>query len=216
MAVFQLNNFDASNYDSSAFNGPTGSGQNLSTLSIKATNNEGGNSNDIQLFNVLRPIWELYDAALSTNVPGIFPNITLTEGTPNTIITATRNYFNQAGSLVMGSDATIEGITVPYATVCKGILAGLNFRVAKLRYAYTSDSQLDQDIVVFRRTIFGKYEENRITPRTYFDPNQQQSKVVDIPITFDVDAEVGLKTTLLASEIVTFNFYVEAQVKPTV
>lgn len=220
MAIFNLNNFDADNFDASNFNGPTGSGQNLSQVAVKATNNNSGATNTIELFNVLRPIWEVSNANVTDAVPGIFSNITLTEGTPNTIILATRAYFEQDGDLVIGKSSgngsLIQGTTVPYVTLCKGIAAGLPFNVTKLRYSYTSDSQLDQEIVIFKRTIFGAYSENRISPRSYFDPNQQQSKVVDIPISFGIDAETGIQTTLLASEVVTFNFFVDRQTKPTI
>jgi hypothetical protein len=167
----------------------------------------------------LRLISEIGDASLTTSVPGIFPNITLTEGTPNTIITNTRTYFNQAGSLLINEGAsdgvTVEGTTVPYLTLVKGS-ALLNFKVGKLRYSYTSDSQLDQEIVIFQRTIFGAYKENRISPRSYFDPNQQQSKVVDIPISFGINAEVGINIALLPSEVVTLNLFVEQQTAPAI
>lgn len=220
MAIFNLNNFDADNFDASNYNGPTGGAVSLSQVGVKATNNNTGASNTIELFNVLRPIWEVANASLTDALPGIFSNITLTEGTPNTIILATRAYFEQDGDLVIGKSSgngsLIQGTTVPYVTLCKGIAAGLPFNVAKLRYSYTSDSQLDQEIIIFKRTIFGKYTENRISPRSYFDPNQQQSKVVDIPISFAVDAETGIQTTLLASEVVTFNFFVDAQTKPAI
>jgi hypothetical protein len=92
----------------------------------------------------------------------------------------------------------------------------LNFKVGKLRYSYTSDSQLDQEIVIFQRTIFGAYKENRISPRSYFDPNQQQSKVVDIPISFGINAEVGINIALLPSEVVTLNLFVEQQTAPAI
>jgi len=214
MNPFKLNQYDASNWDASKnFTGPVGGG--VSQLSIKATNNSGAQNNTIQLFNVLRPIWEVADSNITDGVPGIFPNITLTEGAPNTIITSTRIYFDQNGTLQMGraagSGAKIEGTTVPYLTLCKGILAGLAFNVGKLRYAYTSDSQLDQDIIVSRRTIFGKYTENRFTPRSFFDPNQYQSKTVDIPINLPVDQETAIVTTLLPSEVVTFNLFIDLQ-----
>ena len=90
------------------------------------------------------------------------------------------------------------------------------FRVVRLRYAYTSDNQLDQEIIVYKQTIFGKYSENRISPRSYFDPNQYQSKVVDIPISFSIDAETGINLSLLASEVVTFNFFCDVISKPAV
>jgi len=218
--LFNVNNYDADNYDASMYNGPTGSGQNLSQVGIKATNSNSSADNTIELFNVLRPIWEIANSTLTSAVPAIFSNITLTEGTPNTIIIATRAYFEQDGDLVIGrssgNGSLIQGTTVPYNTLCKGIAAGLPFNVVKLRYSYTSDSQLDQEIVIFKRTIFGKYTENRISPRSYFDPNQQQSKVVDIPVSFGVDAETGIQTTLLASEVVTFNFFVDQTTRPTI
>lgn len=217
--LFNFNNFDANAFDANAFNGPTGGGVKLSQVGIKATNTSNSTTNTAQFFNYLRLISEIADANVSTSVPGIFPNITLTEGTPNTIITNTRTYFNQSGSLLINEGSsdgvTIEGTTVPYLTLVKGS-AFLNFKVGKLRYSYTSDSQLDQEIVIFQRTIFGAYKENRISPRSYFDPNQQQSKVVDIPISFGINAEVGINIALLPSEVVTLNLFVEEQTAPAI
>lgn len=222
MGVFNFNNYDPSGYDPSSLfdgNSPTGSGNNLAQVSIKVTNTSSSTTNTISLFNYLRPLNEIVNANITTSVPGIFPNITLTEGTPNTIITATRTYYDQVGTLYMNEGAsdgvTVQGVTVPYSTLVKGS-AIMPFRVVRLRYAYTSDNQLDQEIIVYKQTIFGKYSENRISPRSYFDPNQYQSKVVDIPISFSIDAETGINLSLLASEVVTFNFFCDVISKPAV
>jgi len=217
--VFNFNNFDANAFDANAYNGPTGGGVTLSQVGIKITNTSSSTTNKVQLFNYLRLISEITDAGLTSSVPGIFPNITLTEGTPNTIITNTRTYFDASGNLLINEGASdgilVQGTTVPYLTLVKGSSI-LPFKVAKLRYAFTSDSQLDQEIVVFQETIFGAYKENRISPRSYFDPNQQQSKVVDIPISFGINCEVGLEIALLPSEVVTLNMFVEVQTQPSI
>ena len=217
--LFNFNNFDANAFDANAYNGPTGGGVTLSQVGIKCTNTSSSTPNNVELFNFFRLISEIRNSGLTTSVPGIFPNITLTEGTPNTIITNTRTYFDQSGSLLINEGAsdgvTVEGTTVPYLTLVKGS-AFLNFKVAKLRYSYTSDNQLDQEIVIFQRSIFGAYKENRISPRSYFDPNQQQSKVVDIPISFGINVEGGISIALLASEVVTLNMFVETQTVPTI
>jgi hypothetical protein len=217
--IFNFDNYDPSMYDPSMYNGPTGSGQNLAQVGIKCTNSSSSTSETVQLFNYLRLISEISDSSVTTSVPGIFPNITLTEGTPNTIITATRTFFNASGSLLINEASdravTVEGTTVPYLTLVKGS-AILPFKVSKLRYAFTSDSQLDQEIIIFTRTIFGAYKENRISPRSYFDPNQQQSKVVDIPIEFNIDLQTGIQISLLASEVVTLNLFCDITSKPII
>jgi len=217
--VFNFDNYDPSMYDPSMYNGPTGSGQNLAQVGIKCTNSSTTTAETVQLFNYLRLISEISDSSVTTSVPGIFPNITLTEGTPNTIITATRTFFNASGNLLINEASdravTVEGTTVPYLTLVKGS-AILPFKVAKLRYAFTSDSQLDQEIIIFTRTIFGAYKENRISPRSYFDPNQQQSKVVDIPIEFNIDLQTGIQISLLASEVVTLNLFCDITSKPII
>lgn len=218
--VFGLSNYDANMYDANMFAGPIGSGNNLSQVGIKVTNNNASGANKVQLFNFLRSIDEIRDTSVTTtSVPGIYPNILLTEGAPNTIITASRTYFDQSGNLVIGDAAgdsvTVQGTTVPYRTLVKGS-ALLPFKVQKIRYAYTSDSQLDQEIVIFTRTIFGAYKENRISPRSYFDPNQQQSKVVDIPISFAIDMQTGIEIELLASEVVTLNLFCDITSSPAI
>lgn len=217
--LFNFSNFDNSAFDADAFNGPTGSGVSYSQVGIKATNTSSSTTENAQFFNFLRLISEISDASLTSSVPGIYPNILLSSGTPDAIVTNSRTFFNQAGSLLINESSTagvlIEGTTVPYLTLVKGS-ALLNFKVGKLRYSYTSDSQLDQEIVIFQRTIFGAYKENRISPRSYFDPNQQQSKVVDIPISFGINAEVGINIALLPSEVVTLNLFVEQQTSPAI
>jgi hypothetical protein len=77
--VFGLNNYDPNMYDPSMYSGPTGAGNNLAQVGIKVTNNNSGGANKVQLFNYLRSIDEIADSGLTTSVPGIFPNITLTE-----------------------------------------------------------------------------------------------------------------------------------------
>jgi hypothetical protein len=217
--LFNFSNFDNSAFDADAFNGPTGAGVSYSQVGIKATNTSSSTTENAQFFNFLRLISEISDASLTSSVPGIYPNILLSSGTPDAIVTNSRTFFNQAGSLLINESSTagvlIEGTTVPYLTLVKGS-ALLNFKVGKLRYSYTSDSQLDQEIIIFQRTIFGAYKENRISPRSYFDPNQQQSKVVDIPISFGINAEVGINIALLPSEVVTLNLFVEQQTAPAI
>ena len=106
--LFNFDNYDPSSYDPSSLfdgNSPTGSGNNLAQVSIKLTNTSSSTTNTVKLFDWLRSLHEIVDASVTTSVPGIFPNITLTEGTPNTIITATRTYFDQNGTLNMNEGA---------------------------------------------------------------------------------------------------------------
>ena len=204
-----MNYYDPSqNYDPSHFDGGQPS-PDLAQLSVKVVNGTSGTQN-IELFNFLRSIVSIYNAAVTTSNPSqAYTNVSVNTGT-GLAITADRVYFNETGDLVIelagGTKTTISCQTVPYRTLFEGS-AVLPFKVSKFRYSFTTDPQMDEEIVMFKKTIFGKYTENRISPRAYLDPNQQQSKVVDIPIGFEVNAESGLQQNILSGETVSFNLF---------
>ena len=195
--------FDPSNFDGGQ---PS---PDMAQVSIKIVNGTASTQN-IELFNYLRSIAKIYNAAVTTSNPvQAYENIAVNTGT-GLPITADKVYFKENGDLVIelagGTKTTVSCGTVPYRTLFEGS-AQLPFQVAKFRYSFTSEPQLDEEIVLFKKTIFGKYTENRVSPRTYLDPNQYQSKVVDIPISFDVNAETGIQQNILSGETVSFNLF---------
>lgn len=210
-------NYDPSSWDPSNFDGGQPS-PNLAQVTISITNNIAA-TQTIELFNFLRSISKIYAAAVTTSNPiQAYENIAVNTGT-GLPITADKVYFNEAGSLIIesaaGTKCTISCNTVPYRTLFEGS-AFLPFNVAKFRYSFTTDPQLDKEIVIFERTIFGKYSENRLSPRTYLDPNQMQSKVVDIPVSFNVSGEVGVQQDIISGETVSFALFCNTWSRPAI
>lgn len=203
MQKYNLSNFDADNLDG-APSGP------LSQITIKVVNSIAA-AQKIELFNYFRSIAKIYNANVTTSNPiAAWPNDAVTQAT-GLPITADRVYWNESGSLVIesaaGTQCVISGTTVPYRTLFEGS-ASIDFTVESLRFSFTTEPQLDEELVAFEKTIFGKYSENRVAPRVFFDPNQQQSKVVDMPITAKINGENGLEMNILAGETVSFALFV--------
>lgn len=122
--------------------------------------------------------------------------------------------FNQRGNLLAtGAVAYTPVLTVvcPQYTY-RGLLEASGFqpfRIYGIRMTTTTDAQIDNDIVHFNSTFLGSKAQNSLSPRTYFKPEQFQSKIVDIACDFRIDRERGLIYTLNAGETVTFNVMIE-------
>lgn len=82
------------------------------------------------------------------------------------------------------------------------------FTVAYLRQTVTTSNQIDQVITWFKKTIAGGEEQNKISPRAYFRPNQFQNLTIDITVSFDINIDSGLRLPLLAGESVTLALFI--------
>lgn len=94
-------------------------------------------------------------------------------------------------------------------------MQGLNEASAKgmkltsIRMKTSSDSQIDNDIIHTKRTFMGSQSTNRISPRTFFRPEQFQALIVDIPLGIFINAERGIEYTVNAGETVKWNVSLE-------
>lgn len=174
----------------------------------------------VELFNFLRSVSEVYDGVNTTLNPATTENlVTLTGSNPKNINTNSLVYFDKAGSLIYenssGAKCTVSCNQLPYRTLFKS--SGVTpFRVENLRLTVQTDPQIDKQITWVRRTWLGAVEQNSISPRSYFNPNQFQTKTLDVSAAFAIDAETGLWYPVLAGETVTFNLFINAYNKNSI
>lgn len=182
----------------------------IAQFTIKIVNGLGADTK-IELFNYLRSIvW-----ALNTNITAFNPwtAVSVAAANANSLV-----YFDQTGNLIFqdagGLKLTISCNQVPYISM---FIASAFFpwRVERMIMTFTNDLSLDQDIKHVTNTFLGSKKENPMTPRTFFQPTQFQSKLVEIKAPYDIDIEKGLQMTILSGETLTFNLYLRKYVKPS-
>lgn len=79
------------------------------------------------------------------------------------------------------------------------------FTIEGIRMTVQNDAQIDNEIVHFTQNFLGAKSQNTLTPRTYFNPQQFQGKIVDIACNFPIDDQKGLLYKLNAGETVKWN-----------
>ena len=124
--------------------------------------------------------------------------------------------FTQNGDLTIKGGAgdpviTISSITYPYKSLLD-MSAFQPFIIKLIRLSVTTDSQLNNGINLFRNTHFNNIESNQVSPRQFFNPNQFQGKIVDIPLNYLIDSESGLLYIIEAGETVKMNMLVQDKI----
>jgi hypothetical protein len=122
--------------------------------------------------------------------------------------------FNDLGAVEIRGDTAAAD---PTATIqCKEIAySGLfeasavtPFKVDFMRFTCLTDPQIDENITWFQKSYSGGVQQNPISPRAYFKPNQFQNFTIDITVSFTIGIDKGLRTDLLPSENVRLAFFV--------
>lgn len=130
--------------------------------------------------------------------------------------------FDQDGNAYIQGDmapldpvATIGCSEIPYISLLQasGIQA---FNVSYIRLTVSTDPQIDQIITWFRKTMAGGVQENRISPRAYFRPNQFQNLTIDVTVDFTVGIDSGLKTKLLPGERIVLALFIDSWTNQTI
>lgn len=182
----------------------------IAQFTIKIVNALGVDTK-IELFNFLRSV----AFAANSDVSALNPWTAVSVAAANT---HSLIYFQQDGSLIFedaaGLKLTISCNQVPYISLFYAT-AFFPIRVERMLMSFTLDSSLDQDIKHTTNTFLGGKKTNPITPRTFFDPTQFQSKLVNIRAPYDLDIEKGLQLTVLSTETLSFNLYLRKYVKPS-
>jgi hypothetical protein len=225
-------NYDPSSYDPSNFDGMSNSmpslnvsqpntpvidgvtrmqGNNLAQLDLTITNSQA-TATVAQLFNYINSVSLVNNAAISTLNP--FTALDVAATNQNSLI-----YFNRAGALVY-TDSSAASMTIQCRQrAYRGLFESSSrtpFIIEKVRLTVTNDSQIDNEIFVDYQSFLNKVETNSINPRTYFNPYQNQSKIIDIPLKTLIDLERGLRLTVNASETINLAIFISAYKKLTI
>lgn len=223
-----MNNFDprfANNYDPRTTNGADG--QSVQTampgdkmqINLTLTNNAAVELT-VELWNFIDSMVKaLKGSYVSGNykyIPqdsyeGIQAIIASTDGTVG---------FNQNGDLVVRGLPADNELTVGCSEISyRGFYeasAITSFKVAYFRITVESSAQIDKVFTYFEKTIAGGIKENPISPRSYFKPTQYQNLTIDIPATFTIKIDSGLRYKLIAGETVTINLFINAWVNQSI
>lgn len=73
------------------------------------------------------------------------------------------------------------------------------FRMNMVRYNVPSNGATDlaqyvQNIIILKQSIFGKFDQDKISPNSFKVPEQQQDNIIDVPIKQDFNKQVALAT----------------------
>ena len=220
-AFDSFDGFDEDMFDPNMFDPDNATGQmkkpvrktsGVAQFTIKIVNGLGVDTT-IELFNYLNSIVWAKNTGVSLFNPWSASSVAAANA--NSLI-----YFDQVGSLIFqdaaGLKLTISCNQVPYYSLFIAS-AFIPFRVTKMLMSFTVDPTLDQDIKHVTNTFLGGKKQNPITPRTFFDPTQFQSKLVTIAAPYDIDVEKGLQMTVLAAETnLSLNLYLARYIKPQI
>lgn len=123
--------------------------------------------------------------------------------------------FKENGDLYVrgaANDATqltVSCAQFPYNGLFEASGKGIGFKIVSIRMTVTSDGQIDNEIVHTKSTFLGARSQNRISPRTFFRPEQFQNKIIDIPVGMVINAEHGIDYLVNAGETVKWNVIIE-------
>lgn len=90
------------------------------------------------------------------------------------------------------------------------------FRMNMIRYnvpsaAATDLAQYVQNIIILKQSIFGKFDQDKISPNSFKVPEQQQDNIIDVPIKQDFNKQVALATYINYNvSYVTWNVFVSS------
>lgn len=196
------------------------------------TNPEGG-AVTVELFNAFRSFTKLQRGDLSSDVNtysylplnsregmealinNIVPAVNRTPANESYTGSAGFVGFDKTGALIITKSGALAATT---KVVCSqfpynGLLQSSSeqpFRITRIRMTTTTDAQISNPIVTFKNSFLGSKEQNEINPRNYFNPNQFQNKIIDIPMNFGVNGQSGLLYTLNNGETVQWNVEIES------
>lgn len=208
---------DQANYDPNApaFSGPNPN--NPRPMRQKASfdlvmNNTGGEDLTIELFNELRTFVENLNPSIVTSATATYIPQSSDEGLQAAGVGIVG--YDKNGALVAtGATAYTPVISVncpqyTYRALTKS--SGRRpFRIVGIRMTVTTDNQIDNEITHFTSNFLGAQSKNVLSPRTFFNPQQFQTRIVDIQCNFPIDDQKGFYYKVNAGEIVKWNVLIE-------
>jgi len=188
------------------------SGRIKSNFDLTITN-PSGEDLIIELFNDLRSFAKIYNPNYLNSATVLLKPQTTFEGLAAGVTQAGVVGFLANGDLKLTGAAGVTALTVscaqyPYRALMES--SGRRpFIVKGARMTFSNDSQIDQELVHFRSTFLGAKSENGITPRTFFNPTQNQNLIVDVQMNFAIDDQKGIRYKVLAGNTVKMNVLIE-------
>lgn len=168
----------------------------------------------LNLFGMVNSIAEIAQAQLTAYTP-FTPESIVANETAGVFALDGLIYFDASGDLIIqNADASKKCVVhTPQAITYKGLFNASNryaFRISKIRLTVTNDAQLNNELVFTEQTFLGAVKSNSVNPRAYLNPNQFQSKVVDIPVGTIIDFEKGMQYQVEAGEVVNLSLFIDA------
>jgi hypothetical protein len=165
-----------------------------------------------ELFNSLRSFIENRNTALVTSAAVLYIPQTSFEGIAAAsaagVVGFTQNGLLRANGAAGALALTVDCPQYTYRALLKS--SGTRpFRIVGIRMTVQNDAQIDNELVHFTANFLGATNRNTISPRTFFNPQQFQTKIVDISCDLPIDDQKGLIYKLNAGETVKFNVLIE-------
>lgn len=176
--------------------------------------NASGETLTFELFNEMKSFVENRNTALVTSATVLYHPQTSFEGLALAgvgVVGYTELGLLRATGALAATALTVDCPQYTYRALVKSS-ARRPFRIVGIRMTVTTDTQIDQEIIHFTNNFLGAKSQNTLNPRTFFNPMQNQSKIVDIQCDFPIDDQKGLTYKLVAGETVKWNVLIERDI----
>ncbi len=146
-------------------------------------------------------------------------------GTSFGVLTSTVTAFLSVGDLVIPFTATLGGVDYAtfmivncvqsaYGSMVSALSSDL-FRMNMIRYNVPSNAAIDlaqyiQNVIILKQSIFGKFDQDKLSPNSFKVPEQQQDNIIDVPIKQDFNKQVALATYVNYNTSFTWNVFVSS------
>lgn len=174
--------------------------------------NTGAEALTIELFNELKSFVENLNTSIVTSATATYIPQESLEG-QNAAGVGIVGYSKLGKLAITGATAYTPVLTVdcPQYTY-RGLVKSSGrrpFRIVGIRMTVVNDAQIDNEIVHFTSNFLGASNRNVLSPRTFFNPQQFQTKIVDIQCNFPIDDQKGFYYKINAGETVKWNVLIE-------
>lgn len=173
--------------------------------------NTSGTAYTIELFNELRTFTENLNTSLAASPLTMIP-----QSSNNGLQAAGVGIvgYDSLGKLILtGATAYTPVITIDCPQYTYRALQKSSgrrpFRIVGIRMTVTTNAQIDNEITHFTSNFLGASQRNVLSPRTFFNPQQFQTNIVDIQCNFPIDDQKGFFYKLNGNETVKWNVLIE-------
>jgi hypothetical protein len=176
---------------------------------------------NFELFNWMTSMIKILNPNYATGAYGYIPLLTYegiaaVAGADGTVgFDAAGNCEIRGNTGAGNGKGTISCSTVPYRAFFEAS-AIIPFQVAYIRQTSLTDAQIDNQIVWFQKTFAGATTQNKISPRSYFKPNQFQPLTVDVTIGFPVGIDAGLNVIVNNGENLRYALFINYWTKQVI